>query len=103
MADGGRWQAADLLALQAHRARARRVKAGDDIERGALARAVRADQAKDLALGKIEADVRDGGEAAEALGEAADLEHLAAVGMSLREGQHRIHRAQRLRPGDEGL
>src|SRR4029077_14440354 len=55
-----RGQSADLRAAKAHRAGARLQRAGDEIEGRALARAVRADQAEDLALGHLEGDVLDG-------------------------------------------
>src|SRR5205823_8567693 len=49
----GRMQA-DLGAAKEHRAGAGLERAGDKIEHGALARAVGADQAEDLALGDLE-------------------------------------------------
>ena len=45
-----------------------------DLHRGRLAGAVRPDQAEDLAGAQIEAQVLDRGQAAEALGQAADFE-----------------------------
>jgi len=45
---------ADLGAAKAHRARVRLERAGDEIEDGALARAVGADEAEDLALRDLE-------------------------------------------------
>ena len=51
MADLGRHQARDLAALEADRAGIRLERAGDQVEDRALARAVRPDQAEDLALG----------------------------------------------------
>ena len=50
VADAVRRQPADLRALEADRAGGRRVEPGDAVEDRALARAVRADQAEDLAL-----------------------------------------------------
>ena len=52
-------QAGDLLACEADRAGGRRVHAGDAVEDRALARAVRADQAEDLALVDVERDTFD--------------------------------------------
>src|SRR5207302_10109641 len=66
---------ADLGAAKAHRAGARPERAGDEIEDGALARAVRTDEAEDLALGHLEGNVPDGGKAAERLAEPGDLQH----------------------------
>src|SRR5207237_9885876 len=71
-----RRQAADLAAEKAHRARGGPERAGDQVEGGALPRAVRADEAEDLALGHLEGNVLDGEEAVKALGEPAYLEHL---------------------------
>jgi hypothetical protein len=57
-ADAVRRLAADLAALEADRAARGRERAGDQVEGGALARAVGADQAEDLALGELEVDLR---------------------------------------------
>lgn len=50
------------------------VEAGEAVEEGGLAGAVGADEADDLAFADGEADVVDGGEAAEAHGDAGDFE-----------------------------
>ena len=50
------------------------------LHRGRLAGAVRADQAEDFAGAQIEAQILDRGQAAEALGQAADLEDGSVVG-----------------------
>jgi branched-chain amino acid transport system ATP-binding protein len=52
-----------------------RVKAGDDVEEGGLAGTVGADDRADLALLELGADVADGGQATEALGEKHDYNH----------------------------
>jgi hypothetical protein len=58
-----------------------RVQAGDDVEEGGLAGAVGADQAVDLAGVDRDADVRQRLQAAEALGDAVDLENCVAHGV----------------------
>ena len=57
VADAVGGQPADLLACELDRAGRRHVHAGDAVEGRALARAVRADQAEDLALLDVERDV----------------------------------------------
>ena len=52
----------------------RLVEAGDAVEHRGLARAVRADQGGDVVPARLEGDVVDGGEPAEAHGEVLDLE-----------------------------
>jgi hypothetical protein len=71
--DCSRAEPADLVVEKANRALVRRVQPRDHVERRALARAVRPDQAEDLVLLQPERDVRDRREAAEALRETADL------------------------------
>ena len=66
---------ADLPPLEPDGAAVGHERPGQHVEDGALARAVGADQAEDLALGDLERDVVDGGEAAEALGESSDAQH----------------------------
>src|ERR1700732_2006411 len=75
-----RGQAGDVFALEHDFARARAFDAHDRLHRGRLAGAVRADQAENLAGAQIETEVLDRGEAAEALGEAADFENGRIVG-----------------------
>src|SRR5438128_1237014 len=68
-----RLAAGDVLALP-HDAAARRAdETGDEVEQRRLSRAVGAEDADDLAARDRERDVVDGGEAAETLGEPADL------------------------------
>jgi hypothetical protein len=62
----------DLAPLEPDRAGIGRERAGEHVEDRALAGAVGADQADDLALLDSERHAVDGGEAAEALGEALD-------------------------------
>src|SRR5256885_1241827 len=64
----------DRPAAVADLARAHRVIAGDQVEEGRLAGAVRADQAADRPLRDGEADIVGGDEAAEALRHVDDLE-----------------------------
>src|SRR5205085_2752724 len=73
--DGVRREARDLLALEPDRSRGGREGSGEHVEDRALARAVGPDQADDLALGHLERDVADGGEAAETLDQAFNDEH----------------------------
>src|ERR1700689_5163062 len=68
-----RGKAGDIFALEDDIARGRPFDAHDGLHRGRLAGAVGADQAEDLAGAQVEAKVLDGGEAAEALGQAADF------------------------------
>ena len=65
-----RVQAEQLLALVADRAAVRAQEAGDQVEHGGLARAVRADQPGDEARGHVERAVLHGLDAAEGLGHA---------------------------------
>src|SRR5882672_3614887 len=73
--DAVRRQAEDRLAGEAHLAARRRIGAGDDVEGGRLAGAVRADHAEDLAFVDLEVERGHGGEPAEALGQLLDLEN----------------------------
>ena len=75
--DAMRREAEDRLAGEAHVARRGGVGAGDQVEGGALARAVGTDDAEDLAFLHLEVEIMHGGEAAEALGEPAHLEESA--------------------------
>ena len=92
--DAVRRAARDLVALEADRARGRRQRAGEHVEDRALARAVRADQAEDLALLDLERHVVDGGEAAEALDQPLDRQHagVRVAGVQLRHSPRRACR-----------
>src|SRR5258706_11494911 len=70
-----RRKAEDRLAEAAPLAACRGIGAGDQIEGGRLAGAVRADHAEDLAFAHFEVEIGHGGEAAEALGQLLDLEN----------------------------
>ena len=85
-----RRQAADFRALEADRAGARAQSAGDQIERRALARAVRPDEAEDLALAHFEGHLVDRQESSEALGEPLDRQasSLHGVERRFRQRQH---------------
>ena len=67
------------LAGQLEGAAVGRVQAGHHVEEGGLAGAVGADQAVDLAALDGDADVGQGLQAAEALGDAGDLENIAVI------------------------
>src|SRR5438874_9202821 len=84
-----RRQSADLAPKKAHRARRGPERTGNQVEGGAFARAVRADEAEDLALGHLEGNVLDGEEAVEALGQPFDTEHLS--GEALRTSDCGLH------------
>jgi hypothetical protein len=58
-----------------NRTRRRRERAREHVENRALARAVRTDQAKNLALADFKGDLVDGQKASEALGQPLDCEH----------------------------
>ena len=62
-----RGKAADDAIAEVHRTRGRRNRSRDEAEERRLARPVRADDSKDLVLGKLQVDVVYGLEAAEAL------------------------------------
>ena len=68
-------RAAVISPLEADRPRARAQCAGDQIERRALARAVRTDEAENLALTNLERHLIDRQESSETLGQALDREH----------------------------
>ena len=74
--DRVRGKTCDVLALEADRSGRRAQVAGNQIERRALARAVRADQAQNFTLADFEGDLVDRQETAEALGQPLDCEHL---------------------------
>src|SRR6266702_5626739 len=73
--DPVRREACDLRAVEPDRAGRWHQRARQHVEDRALARAVRADQAEDLALRDLERHVVDRGEAAKALDQALDYEH----------------------------
>ena len=73
--DPVRRPAGDLDAVDAHRPGVGPLDAEDRLHHRRLARPVRADQTENLAAPDGEADVLDGGEPAETLVEALDLEH----------------------------
>src|SRR6058998_882623 len=70
-------EAADVLAFPQHCAGARRSQPRDHVEERRLPGTVRPDDADDLAGRDHERHVRDGDEAAEALGDGADLKQHA--------------------------
>src|SRR5437764_452610 len=72
------------------------IDAADAVEEGGLAGAVGADQAQDLALGDREADVAERGHSAKALGDAGELQHLAACPWAVAPAQRP---SPRPRPG----
>src|SRR5271156_2211719 len=74
----------DLTPSETDRARGRRQGAGQHVEYGALARAVRADQAENLALIDLERHVGDGREATETFGQTGDFQHGPAITASRR-------------------
>ena len=67
-------KARDVLALKNDAPRVGAQDLGDQAQKGGLPGAVGPDQPDDLVAGKLEAHAVDGGEAAEALGEAVDAE-----------------------------
>jgi hypothetical protein len=69
-----------VLACEHDPAGGRRVDAVDQVEQRRLARAIRADDRVDLALRDREVELRHGGDAAEALGQALDREEGRAQG-----------------------
>src|SRR5216683_562833 len=75
--DAVRLEAADRLAVEDDAAGVGGDEAGEQVEERGLAGAVGAEDAGDLAGLEREGDVLHGGEAAEALGEALDLEERA--------------------------
>jgi hypothetical protein len=72
-------EAGHVAALEHDRARRRREEPADQIEEGGLAGAVRSDHRAQLALGNGHRYVAHGDQAAEALGQALDLERAHAV------------------------
>ena len=75
MADTVRQIAADLLALETHRAFGRLERPRDHVEDRALTRPIRSDQAKDFAFLDLKRDLIDGGKTAEALNKRLDGEN----------------------------
>ena len=78
--------AARVESVQSHRPRGRRAKAQEGLDRGGLARAVGAQQRDDLAVGDVQAEVRDGHDVAELDAQAGDLDGVAH--------DHRTYRAR---------
>ena len=74
-ADGVRSQAGDLGALETDRSVRGAQRAGNQVERRGLARPVRADEADNLPLTRLEGDLVDGEEPSETLGQPLDREH----------------------------
>ena len=68
----------DVAAVEEDAALVRGVEARDDIEERGLARAIRADDANDLARGGAQRDFTDCRQSAEALGDGVKLEHSGA-------------------------
>ena len=92
----------DVVAVEPDGAGRRPDEAGQQIEAGRLARAVRANQADDLAFGDGQIDMVDGGESAEIPGEALRFEkgpgaHAAELGLSAAAPFH--HRSAASFPG----
>jgi hypothetical protein len=73
--DAVRRQAEDRLAGEAHLAAGGGIRAGDEVEGGALAGAVRPDHAEDLAFAHLEVEAVHGEQTAEALGQVADFKN----------------------------
>ena len=99
--DVARWQAGRSLAAELDLAARQRQHAGDQVEDRALAGAVRADQADDLARPDLEADLVDRDQAAEPLARLVDLEqHVAgAPDVRARAAAPRRRRARMSRAG----
>ena len=96
----------DVAPVPEHRARARRVQAGQDLGQRRLARAVLAHQRDHLALRELERDVVQGGLAAARIGEAhvAGADRVKALGHGLvaaRGGHLREQRHEAREIGDE--
>ena len=70
----------DVAVAEVDRARGGGQEAGEQVEQGGLAGAVRADQGVHAALGDVEVDALHGGEAAELLGQGAGLEQRRVLG-----------------------
>jgi len=79
-------ESGDVFAVEPDGAGGGPDEAGQKVEAGRLARAIRTDQADDLALRNAEIDTVDGGESAEVPGETLCLEkkrgaHAAGLGL----------------------
>src|ERR1700738_5131845 len=94
-----RGQAGDVFALEDDIACRRAFDAHDRLHRGRLAGAVRADQTENLAGAHLEAQVLNGGEATEALDQAADFENGSVIGGVHHERASRDRAAPRKPPG----
>ena len=79
-ADAVRRRAGDVAAVEQHLAAIGAQMAGDQVEKGRLAGAVRPDHCGDLAGRDGEADPADGGEAGERLAQVAHLKHRVRPG-----------------------
>src|SRR2546430_13539319 len=85
-------EARDVLALEDRAAGRPREERGDQLEEGALAGAVRPDDAEPLARVRLERHAVDRHEAAESLRQVADLhdDHAVSAFMSGRAGSRRL-------------
>jgi hypothetical protein len=70
-----RRQREQVFTVERDPARQRTVESGDQVEHGRLAGAVGADQREDLSIADLDAELAQGGEAAEADREIFDAEH----------------------------
>ncbi len=95
--DVARRRAGDRAAGKLHRAAARIEHAGDHVECGALAGAVRTDQRDDLAGAHAEAQLIHGDQSAETLGDGLHIEQQFAArrGLRARQGVLRVKRPAR--------
>ena len=80
-------QAVDALTAKRNRSGARRDDAGNEIEGGGLAGAVRPDQGQDLAGAQIKRQVLDSREATKVLGETGDANERGCAHVARRTGQ----------------
>ena len=76
----------DVAVAEVDRARRGRQEAGEQVEQGGLAGAVRPDQGVHAALGDVEVDPLDGGEAAELLGQCPGAQQRGRGRRALRHG-----------------
>src|SRR5207253_3070266 len=72
-----RLEAEDVMSVERDVSGVGVVEPGDHVEERGLPRSVRTDDADDLALLDVQVQLGQGGQAAEALGQAGDLEQLA--------------------------
>ena len=92
--DALRRHAGDVASLEEDAASIGHEEAGDEIEEGGLAGAVRADKGGDAALGEREAHLGHGGQAAEAARDPFERQHYAVLPTRRRE----LKRARPKRP-----